>query len=68
MKWTEGKVCVNGWDSDCGRWRIVPTLDGKAFLLIDFDNDTGASEVEYWHKRFPTLKEAQKYAERNSSE
>jgi hypothetical protein len=59
MKWQQSTIYATGWDSDDGRFRIIP-LPGGVWLLIDFDYTT---DGEFWRKQFGSLAQAQERAE-----
>ena len=65
MNWkkNDSKNC-EGWDSECGDYRIMKTKDGK-FRLVSFIHDpsTQFPEAEFWMREYSTAEEAQTQAE-----
>jgi hypothetical protein len=59
--WFKTKVYVDGWDSECGNFRIIPSKP-SGFILIAFEHE--GQDGEFWTRTFPTVEEAMEYAER----
>ena len=62
LAWTPSQLFTDGWDSECGDFRIVPSKREGA-LLLAFRHPDPQGGGRFWTRSFPTAEEAVEYAE-----